>query len=185
MFPNLEQTAKKISVTYLKYRNNFPHLAFIQTKRFDADDIASAGGFMQKRYFHLLVVLLLVTFTSIVWAQRGRGTGMPRYNPKTETTLSGTIEDLQLQTGRYRGTGTHVILKTDSGTMEVHVGPTTYIEKQQFLLAKGDHIEVLGSQVKIGGKDAFLARQITKEGKKLVLRDQNGVPLWSRRNRTN
>lgn len=140
---------------------------------------------MQKRYSHLLVVLLMVTFTSTVWAQRGPGMGMPRYNPKTETTLSGTIEDLQLHPGYYRGTGTHLVLKTDSGMIEVHVGPTSYIERHKFSFTKGDRIEVLGSQVKIGVKDAFLAREITKEGKNLALRDQNGVPLWSRRNRTN
>jgi hypothetical protein len=140
---------------------------------------------MQKRISHLLVLLLMVTFTSTVWAQRGPGMGMPRYNPNTETTLSGTIEDLQLHPGYHRGTGTHLVLKTDSGTIEVHVGPTSYIEKQKFSFTKGDRIQVLGSQVKIGVKDAFLAREITKEGKNLALRDQNGIPLWSRRNRTN
>jgi hypothetical protein len=140
---------------------------------------------MQKRYSHLLVVLVMVTFTSIVWTQPGPGSGVPRYDPKTETTLSGTIEDIQLLPGHHRGTGTHLILKTDSGTIEIHVGPTAYIEKRQFSFTKGDRIEVLGSQVKIGSKDALLAREITKEGKKLVLRDQTGVPLWSGRNRTN
>ena len=140
---------------------------------------------MQKRYSHFLAVLLVVTITSIVWAQRGPGRGMHRYDPKTETTLSGTIEDIQLLPGHYRGTGTHLLLKTDSSTIEVHVGPTAYIEKRQFSFKKGDRIEVLGSQVKIGGKDVLLAREITQDGKKLVLRDQGGVPLWSGRNRTN
>lgn len=133
----------------------------------------------------LLVFFLLITLTSIGWAQRGGGARMPRYNPKTETTLNGTINDIQVRAGRYGGTGTHLTLKTDSGTIEIHLGPTAYIEKQQFSFAKGDHVEVLGSQVKIGEKDALLAREITKEGKKLVLRDQSGVPRWSRRNRTN
>ncbi|MBZ5548077.1 MAG: DNA-binding protein [Acidobacteriia bacterium] len=140
---------------------------------------------MQKRYFHLLVVLVVVIFTSMVWAQRGPGSGVPRYDPKTETTVSGTIEDIQLLPGRHQWTGTHLILKTESGTIEVHVGPTAYIEKRQFSFTKGDRIEVLGSQVKVGSKDALLAREITKEGKKLILRDQDGVPSWSRRNRTN
>jgi hypothetical protein len=157
---------------------------FIQVRLFDADDIASTGGLMQKLYSYLLVVLVVVTLTSIVWAQRGPGRGMQRYDPKTETTLSGTIEDIQLLPGHYRGTGTHLFLKTDSSTIEVHLGPTAYIEKHQFSFKKGDHIEVLGSQVKIAGKDALLAREVTQDGKKLVLRDQGGVPLWSGRNRT-
>jgi hypothetical protein len=110
---------------------------------------------------------------------------VPRYDPKNETTISGTVDDIQTYAGRRRGTGTHLILKTDSGTSDVHVGPTAYIEKQQFSFSKGDHIEVLGSQVKVGSKEVFLAREITKEGKKLVLRDPSGVPAWSGRNRTN
>ena len=135
------------------------------------------------RFFYVVALLLAIT-ASLVWAQGGSQNPRPRYDPKTEVTVAGTIEEVQLLPGHHRGTGTHLMVKTKSGTMEVHVGPTAYLEKQQFSFAKGDEIEVVGSQVKIAGTDALLARQITKAGKTLSLRDQNGIPLWSRRARS-
>ena len=129
--------------------------------------------------YQFLSALLLATVTASLWAQGGAGRSMPRYDPKTEVTVTGTLEDVQLHPGHHAGTGTHLILRTNSGTMEVHVGPTAYIEKQQFSFTKGDQVEVVGSRVKIDGSDALLARQISRGGKTLSLRDQTGVPLWS------
>jgi hypothetical protein len=186
-FPTWKRAAQKNRSFQSKHRNNSSNLVFILMTQMQAPRASrQQEAFVQKTHSHpLLVVFLLVAFTSSVCAQRGAGMRMPRYDPKAEATLSGTIDDIRALAGRYRATGTHLILKTDSGTIEVHVGPSAYIEKQQFSFAKGDHIEVLGSQVKIGGKDALLAREITKDGKKLVLRDQGGVPVWFGRNRTN
>jgi hypothetical protein len=71
------------------------------------------------------------------------------------------------------------LLKTDSGTLAVHVGPSAYIARQQFTFAKGDPVEVVGSKVSMAGKDMLLAREITKDGKTLVVRNAQGVPKWA------
>jgi hypothetical protein len=110
----------------------------------------------------------------------GYGTGMSKYDPKTEVTVKGTIEDVQQQTGKGGWSGTHLILKTDTATFDVHLGPSSYIARQKFTFAKGDTIEVVGSKVMIADKEALLAREITKDGKTLVLRNAQGVPQWSR-----
>ena len=102
------------------------------------------------------------------------------YDPKTEVTVKGTIEDVQQQTGKRGWSGTHLVLKTDAATLDVHVGPSSYIAQQKFTFAKGDVIEVVGSKVTIADKEALLAREITKDGKTLVLRNAQGVPQWSR-----
>jgi hypothetical protein len=103
------------------------------------------------------------------------------YNPATETTVKGTVEEVkQIQGGPRSGQGgTHLILKTDKETLEVHLGPTTFLEKQKFTFAKGDQIEVIGSRVKINGADALLAREVKKGDKTLTLRNAQGVPAWS------
>ena len=72
-----------------------------------------------------------------------------------------------------------MILKTDKETLEVRLGPTTFLEKEKFTFAKGDQIEVTGSKVKIEGADALIAREVKKGGKTLTLRDAQGVPAWS------
>ena len=64
-------------------------------------------------------------------------------------------------------------------TLEVRLGPTTFLEKEKFTFAKGDQIEVTGSKVKIEGADALIAREVKKGGKTLTLRDAQGVPAWS------
>lgn len=121
------------------------------------------------------VLLALVATTALAQG----GYGGRKYDPKSEVTVKGTVEDVQQQTGKNGWSGTHLTLNTDAGTFDVHVGPSSYIAQKQFSFAKGDKIEVVGSKVTISGKEALLAREITKDGKTLVLRNANGVPEWS------
>jgi hypothetical protein len=129
------------------------------------------------KLFLLGIAILVVASVTSVLAQKYGGT--PNYDPKTETKVSGTIEDVQQHAGRHGWVGIHLMLKTGTGMVEVHVGPANYISQQKFSFLKGDQIEVLGSLVKLSGSDALLAREITKEGKVLTLRTAQGVPLWS------
>jgi hypothetical protein len=101
------------------------------------------------------------------------------YDPKTEMTVNGAIEDVQQLPCRSRRYGTHLLVKTDSETVEVCTGPAAYIQKSGFTFAKGDTIEVIGSKVKFNDKDYLVARQITKDNKTLTLRDAQGIPEWS------
>jgi hypothetical protein len=126
-----------------------------------------------------VTVGLALTTTAALAQGRGPGMGMPNYDPKTEVTVKGTIEEVQQQQGKNGWMGTHLLLKTESGTQEVHAGPSGYITEKQFSFAKGDAIEVIGSKVMIQGKDALLAREIVKDGKTLVLRNAQGIPQWS------
>ncbi len=135
---------------------------------------------MQRFAGIFLTVIILATLTTSVPAQgRGPGRGNPLYDPKTEATFSGTIEDIQPQPCLGRRQGTHIVLKAQSETIEVCVGPQAFVQQKGFSFAKGDAIEVVGSQVKLSGKDAVIARQITKDSQTLTLRDAQGIPQWA------
>ena len=109
-----------------------------------------------------------------------KGMRMPRYDASTEVTISGTVQDvLHPQMGRMDGT--HLVLKTETETIEVHLGPSNFVSDKGFTFAKGDSVQVLGSKVTIGGNQAVLAREVTKDGKTLTLRDKTGRPLWAGR----
>jgi DNA/RNA endonuclease YhcR with UshA esterase domain len=112
----------------------------------------------------------------------GQGKGMPKYDPATEMTIKGTVEEVKEQScpmcGRNQ-TGTHLIVKSDAGTFDAHLGPTSFLEKNKFTFAKGDQVEIIGSKVKMGGADALLAREVKKGDKTLTLRNAQGVPAWS------
>jgi len=113
-----------------------------------------------------------------------RPKGAPLYNPATEITVTGTVEAENKITGRQGWGGTHLQLKTESETLDVHVGPSWFLSQNKVTFAKGDQIEVTGSKVKFANADALLAREITKGGQKLILRNENGFPVWSRRGRS-
>jgi DNA/RNA endonuclease YhcR with UshA esterase domain len=140
----------------------------------------------------LLISAMIITF--VVWivsplavAQRGMNQNMPQYDPKTEVTIKGTVEEVQKQTMRMpqgRGMmgamgGIHLKLVTEKGAMDVHLGPAAYLADKKFTINKGDVVEVKGSLVQIGGNEAVIAREVAKGSEKLVLRDANGIPLWS------
>jgi hypothetical protein len=76
-------------------------------------------------------------------------------------------------------TGTHLIVKSDGGTFDAHLGPTRFLAKNNFSFAKGDQVEIIGSKVKMGGADALLARQVKKGDRTLTLRNAQGIPVWS------
>lgn len=120
--------------------------------------------------------MAVVFFASTAMAQRK----MARmYNPATEVKVNGTIEEVQQIQGRGAWSGTHLTLKTDSGTLQVHIGPSSYLSEKGFSLTKGDKVEVLGSKVTMNSKETLLAREITKDNKTLTLRNAQGIPLWS------
>lgn len=108
------------------------------------------------------------------------GMKMTRYDVSSETTITGTVQDV-LQPRRGRMMGTHLIVRTATETIEVHVGPSDFVTNQGFSFAKGDAVEILGSKVTIDGKEALIAREVTKDGKTLTLRDKTGRPLWAGR----
>lgn len=75
--------------------------------------------------------------------------------------------------------GTHVTLQSDGQMLDVHLGPTWFLQREGIELAKGDEIEVTGSVIDSDGKSILIAREVKKGQKVLKLRDEQGVPAWS------
>jgi hypothetical protein len=137
----------------------------------------------------LILALLAALIVPPAFAQLGKGPrkGMPNYDPATETTLKGTVEEVkevECQMCRMGTTGTHLMVKSGSETLEVHLGPTAFLTEQKANFAKGDEIEVVGSKVKVNDSEALIAREVRKGEKTLTLRDAQGIPLWSRGRRS-
>ena len=153
------------------------------------------------------VFLAFVLTGTAAFAQMGTGQGMDKgrmmmkYDPSTEVTVNGTVEEVQeasnhMRQGGMMGQGgmmdskkgmgrmgTHLLLKTQDETLTVIVGPSRFIADKGFSFARGDQIEVIGAKLKYQGKDEMLAREIKKGDKLLTLRNAQGVPEWSTRQR--
>jgi len=146
---------------------------------------------MRTRSIVGLVVIVSMFFTSSLalaaWKGYrgsggwGMGTSYQRmYNPASVETLTGTVEAVDKvmpMKGMYYGI--HLLLKTDKETVSVHLGPGWYIERLDMKIEKGDKIQVKGSKVTMMGKPAIIASEVRKGDSVLMLRDENGIPLWS------
>jgi len=137
-----------------------------------------------------VLAVFLIFLSGESFAQGGKGAGgwgpgtsyNRMYDPKTVENLSGEVEKIELFTPR-RGMsqGVHMVLKTDKGSIPVHLGPSWYMDKQGVKFEPGDKVEVTGSRITFNKKPAIIASEVKKGGQALKLRDETGTPAWSRR----
>lgn len=104
----------------------------------------------------------------------GDGRGWKNYDKATVESVTGIITGIKT----YDRGGIHVTLKTEKGTIDVHLGPASYLEKK-ISIAKGEKISVTGSRVTYNGAAAIIAREVEKGGVKVQLRKDDGTPLWA------
>lgn len=146
-----------------------------------------------KRYrFSLLAMLIaVVSFATFSYAQMGmmwggsggwgrNGAYCGMYNSGTIETLTGEVAAVE-KFVPYRGMshGVRIILKTDKETVNVHLGPLWYIERQDFKIEPKDKITVKGSVITFDGKKSIMASEVKKGDEILKLWDDRGYPFWS------
>jgi hypothetical protein len=111
----------------------------------------------------------------------GGGMGPMLYNPQTVITVTGPVEKLEELPSMGGGMGMQfrgVLLKTDQGSLMVHLGPGWYLDQQKFAVKVGDKLEITGSKVTLNNQPAVIAREVKAGGNTLKLRDDQGVPVW-------
>lgn len=117
------------------------------------------------------------------WRGSGGWSGGPYqrlYNPQSAYTAAGTIESIEsFVPAKGMAPGLHMMVKTATETVDVHLGPVWYLERLDVKLAPGDSIQLSGSRVTIDGKPAVIAAEIRKGDRTLTLRDASGIPVWA------
>jgi DNA/RNA endonuclease YhcR with UshA esterase domain len=101
------------------------------------------------------------------------------YNVAAEITVKGTVETLKAGPQQ----GTHVVLKTASGALELLLGPSWYLAERKYTLAKGEQIEVVGAKTQVASGEVLVVREIKKDSETMLFRDRKGLPLWAGRGR--
>jgi len=123
--------------------------------------------------------IVIASVATIVFAQ-GMRRGGGNYNPATETTLTGAVDEVKNVPSQGPGAGgLHLIVKAASGAVEVHLGPAAFVTSKNMTFAKGDTVTVTGSKVTMSGQEVVIAREIKKGDQVLTLRDANGFPAWA------
>ena len=119
-----------------------------------------------------LVVLVVLLFTS----PRQRA---PAYDSSDEVSVQGIVQDVQQFYCPISGEqGTHLIVKTENGTVQVHVAPTRFLRSNNLSFSRGDELQVVGSRIMYQGHEAMIARSTTRKGQTVAFRKPNGRPLW-------
>ena len=131
-----------------------------------------------------IAALALFIAAPLLAQPQGRGQGSPRYDLATEATVTGTVESIEQITGPAGGRGrrglggTHITLKTSGETLEVHLGPTAFLNDKKVAIAKGDTLVIVGSRVTVDDERVFIAKEVKKGDSVWTLRDAAGLPLW-------
>ncbi|MBV8050011.1 MAG: hypothetical protein JOZ80_02405 [Acidobacteriaceae bacterium] len=126
--------------------------------------------------FVLAVILVLVN---------GPKQRAPKYNPANEIKVTGVVQEVKQFWCPVNGDeGTHLMLRTESGVLEVHVAPWRFLQGNGVSFNKGDQIEVVGSMVIYEAHDAMIARKITRGDQTFAFRGPDGHPLWVERLQT-
>ena len=116
-----------------------------------------------------------------------RVSGWVRNEPRTaEVTVTGTVTVVSQPPDTN---GLHLAFKTADGTIEVRLGPKAWLDSHGYTFAKGDELTIIGAKstthdmATMTNTTVLVARQITKHGETMVLRDENGRPMWAGPNR--
>jgi len=120
-------------------------------------------------------LVLLLTLLAVV----PKTETAPRYDPATVVDFPVDVTEVREASGDNGLNGIWLTVRTENDkTMNVYLGPASFLKEFEVVFAKGDNIHVVGSKVSFGGGSIILAREVSKGQATLYLRDRNGVPYW-------
>jgi hypothetical protein len=137
---------------------------------------------MKSKIFILLTAIIILTSGNL-FSQIAKAPGVDYsriYDISTVETVVGQIRSIdKIYPSNNSSYGTHMSIFTPTGDITVHLGPGWYIDSQILQLKENDNVIVTGSKVTYEGNIVIIAKEVTKDGEVLNLRDDIGYPLWA------
>jgi hypothetical protein len=129
------------------------------------------AGLCALLFLAVLLLVLGVNFRPPITAH-----GASLYNPATEVTVKGNVEKVldftcPVSDGEM---GSHLLLKTAHGIIQVHLAPGRVMRSQRLSFAPGDQLTVIGSRVRALGTRDLIAREIIRGQEDFIFRDRAG-----------
>ena len=101
------------------------------------------------------------------------------YAPSSEQTMRGwVVETRDFQCPVTGTVGSHITVKSETGSIEVHLAPASFMKQYEINIGKGDNVTVVGSKIMFEGKSALIAKSVAIGNETYNFRDQSGRPLW-------
>ena len=128
-----------------------------------------------------LPVLGIAAAASAAWPEAAQPakttkTAPGTYDVANDVSLQGTILSYT-ENSQTPPIGTHLVLQTPSGNVEVHLGDARLLHLAKMNLTQGMSIRVVGQMQTAGAKPVFLARLVQSGAQLLAVRSVHGLPL--------
>ena len=127
-----------------------------------------------------LALLCLAAAPCVALAQRPNAKSVATppggYNVANDSSLQGTILSYT-ENSKTPPLGTHVLLQTSSGNLDVHLGDARVLHQAKMSLAPGMTVRFVGQTKTVGQTTVFLARLVQVGSKVVAVRSNRGVPV--------
>jgi hypothetical protein len=123
----------------------------------------------------LFAVPLFALLTGVALSQTN---APPKYDVATETNMKGIVQELKFLPPSGAKPQARLLMKSGTDDVEIYLCPKSFLDDMGVTFKKGDEIQVTGSKVKLDGAELTLARVVSKGEDKLILRFDNGKPVW-------
>jgi hypothetical protein len=127
----------------------------------------------QPASFKLAWAVALIVLTAFIMVNAQAAPAL-KYDKSNEVKVKGVIDEVRTAPDNL----VHITLKNDKGLLDVMIAPEKFLKEMEITFAKGDTIEVLGSQLSVDGNPVMLAREVTRNGDVMLMRDEKGKPVW-------
>jgi hypothetical protein len=98
------------------------------------------------------------------------------YNIANDSSLQGTVLSYT-ENSSTPPLGTHVLLQTSAGNVEVHLGDARLLHQAKLSLAQGMSVRFVGQSQTVGNNTVFLARLVQVGSQVVAVRSNHGLPL--------
>jgi hypothetical protein len=132
------------------------------------------------QFSRCLAVLCLAVAPSAVLAQRPHANTLQAapggYNVANDSSLQGTILSYT-ENSKTPPLGTHVLLQTASGNVDVHLGDARLLHQVKLNLTQGMSVRFVGQPQTAGRNTVFLARLVQVGSQMVAVRSNHGLPV--------
>ena len=102
-----------------------------------------------------------------------------KFNPDSVTEFRGhVVEVFYSKESRHDTRGVILFLADEEDVMEVHLGPSWYIDRQLRHIKIGEELTVTGSVIDYKNQEILVAQILERGKNKYRFRDEEGSPYW-------
>ena len=99
-----------------------------------------------------------------------------QYQVGREVNVVGTVSSV-VENSKTGPLGTHVMVQSQSGVIDVHIGSAKYLALNKLNLKSGDSVRILGEDFMVGSDTVFFARIVQDGTAAVAVRSPKGMPL--------